>query len=112
MQILPSYLIKTEANTYRLVKATDVVYISPYNGKSTIYLNDETSFSSKHSIETLEGMLTENYFVRIHKNIILNMLYAKNYLNHSSNTITLTNGEELAVQKEYRSALFSRIVKI
>lgn len=112
MEIIPNYLIKTDANTYRLIKPTELVYISPYNGKSAIYLKDKTHFFSKHSIDVLEKKISEPYFVRIHKNIILNMLFAKTYLNHKANIVTLTNGEELAVQKEYRSALFSKLLKI
>jgi len=92
MEIIPNYLIKTDANTYRLIKPTELV---------------KTHFFSKHSIDVLEKKISEPYFVRIHKNIILNMLFAKTYLNHKANIVTLTNGEELAVQKEYRSALFS-----
>jgi len=112
MEIIPNYLIRTEVDTFRLVKSIDVVYISLYNGISTIYLCDDSQYSSKNSIDILEEKLTEPYFVRIHKSIILNMRYAKNFLNHSTNVITLVNGEELAVQKEYRNGLFSRMLKI
>ncbi len=112
METIPNYLIQTQGNNFLFVNPRDVVYISPYNGRSVIYLKDESQLESKLSIDALEKKLTEPYFVRIHKSIILNQLYAKNFLNHSTNIVTLMNGEELAVQKEYRNRLFSRMLKI
>lgn len=112
MENIPNYLIKDESLAYRLVVPSEMVFISLYNGLTTIHFKDDTHLYTDSSIDDLEKKLSEPYFVRIHKSIIVNMLYAKNYLNHSSNVITLKNGEELYVQKEYRAKLFSRMLRI
>jgi len=94
------------------VVPSDMVFISPFNGVTTIHLKDNTRLYSQYSIDTISSKLTEPYFVRIHRSIIINLGYIKNYQNHNSNVITLINGEELSVQKEYRQQLFGKMLKI
>lgn len=89
--------ILTENGKIKQVFITDIVYIECDSYLSTIHLS-ESSEKEKFCklLKELEGDLNDYGFLRISRNILLNMKYLKEINTKNDQRIILKNGTELS----------------
>lgn len=82
---------------YKMVKANDIIYCEADENYSKIHLNSGEVIFVPKTLKTIEDLLTQENFFRIHKSYIVNMNYIESYTRTVGYRIRLENGSELDV---------------
>ncbi|HEY1024806.1 MAG TPA: LytTR family DNA-binding domain-containing protein [Sphingobacteriaceae bacterium] len=91
---------------FHIVDISDIMYIEADSNYSALYLKSNEKIVASKPLKDFEEILLTDNFVRIHKSIILNLNYLKNYSTANGFFVRLSNNKELPVSRR-RSADFS-----
>lgn len=94
------------------IKKKDIIYCLSEGAYTHIYVSNGSKFTVTRNLKAIEGVLPSSHFIRIHQSHLINMDYAKGYLNGSYNCVKMCNGEELAVARNRKKdflALFTKL---
>lgn len=94
---------------YRLVEIDNILYIEADSNYSIFNLNSDERIMVGKVLKDYEELLPTDRFVRIHKSSIVNLKYVKEYQTKNGTTLSLTNGNILAVSRRRASELFEKI---
>ena len=108
-----SVLLCEKDNATYKVDVNDVLYIETVDRKSCVYTKDEV-YIMPTSLSQLEENLTSKHFVRISRMALLNIYQVKSLSNGLEFRLTaeMTNGEEIIINRSYRSALLDAIQEL
>lgn len=84
---------------FHIVEVQDIMYIEADSNYSVLYLKSEEVIVATKSLKEFEEILQVSSFARIHKSIILNLNYLKNYSNSNGLCVKLNNNTELPVSR-------------
>ncbi|HEY0896425.1 MAG TPA: LytTR family DNA-binding domain-containing protein [Sphingobacteriaceae bacterium] len=94
---------------FHIVEIQDIVYIEADSNYSMLYLKNDDVIVATKSLKEFEEILQVSYFVRIHKSIILNLNYLKNYSNANGLCVKLNNDKELPVSRRRYGDFLERL---
>ncbi|HEY0898531.1 MAG TPA: LytTR family DNA-binding domain-containing protein [Sphingobacteriaceae bacterium] len=84
---------------FHIVEVQDIMYIEADSNYSMLYLQSGEVIVATKSLKEFEEILQVSSFVRIHKSIILNLNFLKNYSNANGLCVKLNNNQELPVSR-------------
>lgn len=83
----------------RIVNTRAIIYCWSNGRFANIAVLDENEeLSTRHSLKELEALLSEDFFIRCHRYLIVNMYYVKGY-DPGRNELILDNDVSLKVSK-------------
>lgn len=105
-----SSLIVTSTNNQKVSIRTEDVYYFSANPPYISIMHKVQKYLHSATLKSLSSELDDRMFVRIHKSFIVNILYVTSYKSRGNGDydLTLKNGTELRVSRNYASA-FKRI---
>ena len=93
-----------------LVNIEDVISIQANEGICQLKLTDNKHYHSTKDLKLFEGMLKEiGNFVRISRNIILNLDFLKSYEKGELCVLHMQNGDEFEVSRRKKAEVLSKI---
>jgi two-component system LytT family response regulator len=87
--------------TYRLIcliNLDSIVYCFARGRFTNIATTDNEEVFTRHSLKELEGMIDEDFFIRCHKCLLVNMHYVKAY-DSGNNELILVNDVKVKVSR-------------
>ncbi|MCR5608358.1 MAG: LytTR family DNA-binding domain-containing protein [Lachnospiraceae bacterium] len=91
-----------EAQTKRLIKASDIIYIESNGNYTDLYLRDERIIT-RRALNKWEEILQKGDFLRIQKSYLVNM----NYIEKINSDVILKDGTMLAIGRSYKKSSIS-----
>ena len=95
------------------VDANDILYVEWVDSRCCVYTKDDV-FTMPTALKQLEEVLEGRYFVRISRNVLVNVYKVQSISNglNSRRTAEMVNGEKIIISRHYRSALSQEIEKL
>ena len=106
----PKIAFPTE-DGYKLIKSNNIQYCRAEGNYSRIFLIDGNSFILARTLKKIEEQLPSHFFLRIHKSYLVNLNYAKEYINTNGNYLTLINNERLPIASRKKTEVIERILE-
>lgn len=95
-------------DTVRFIKISDISYIESDWNYSSLFTSGNEQFSSSKTLKEFEEYLSAvPYFVRIHKNCIININYIKGYSKGEPCIITMQNEKELEISRRKKQEVLA-----
>ncbi len=93
-----------------LVPINDIVAVEAFDNNCEVTLkNNDRLFSSK-SLKVFESLLNQfDYFIRVHKSVIINVNELHSYSKHDICIITMKNGKEYEVSRRKKHEVLEKI---
>ena len=82
----------------RIVNIESIVYCRAIGRFANIAIDENEEFISRHSLKELEKMISEDFFIRCHKCLIVNMKHVKSF-DLGCNELILFNDVNLKVSR-------------
>jgi two-component system LytT family response regulator len=92
-----------------LVKKTDIIRVEAMSNYSVFYLPDNRKIIVSRTLKEYELILTELFFLRINRSVIVNLEYVAKYKKGDGGTLVLNDGAELEVSPAKKDILLSRL---
>ncbi|NNF36747.1 MAG: response regulator transcription factor [Saprospiraceae bacterium] len=83
----------------------DIIYVSGENNYSLIHFVDGKKLMVSKTLSTVEKMLSDHTFLRIHKSYILNLQHIVRYVKAEGGYIEVVGGTQLSVSRSRRAAV-------
>lgn len=96
-------------NDYILTPEQGIIYCSSDGNYTDIFLSDGQKITVCKKIKELESVLSDNYFVRVHRSHLINLLHVTKFTKKDGWQLTLRNGETLSVSRSNRRKLMDYI---
>ena len=102
-------LCEKDGAEYR-IDANDVLYVEWVDSRCCVYTKDDV-FTMPIPLKQLEEILEGRYFVRISRNVLVNVYKVQSVSNglNFRRTAEMVNGEQIVVNRHYRTALSEAI---
>ena len=97
-------------NGYRIIKCNTIQYCKSDGNYTLVKLVDSTSFILAKTLKTIEDLLPENLFIRIHKSYLVNQNYIKGYINNNGCCVILNSNEELPIASRKKTEVIEKIL--
>jgi len=91
-----------EAQTKRLIRASDIMYIESNGNYTDLYLRNERIIT-RRALNKWEEILQKGDFLRIQKSYLVNM----NYIDKINSDVILKDGTMLAIGRSYKKSSIS-----
>ena len=88
----------------------EILYCESDDAYSTVFLSDNTNLLLSKSLRSLETLMQDFEFLRIHRSWLINLNHIKQYLHQDGGTILMTDGKKVPLARS-RKQLFTQIVK-
>jgi two-component system LytT family response regulator len=94
---------------FQVIQLQDIIYCEA-NSNYTIFqmLNGQRIVASKPIVD-YELLLEDNFFCRIHKSYLINLVHVKEYIRGEGGSVLLTNGKEVEVSRRKKEIFLTRI---
>ena len=103
---LTEFIIK-DRGFEKVIKTSEILWI----GSNSVYVELYTQSGESHlyraALNSLENELPVNYFIRIHRSILVNKSYVDKviYLSNNSYKFRMKNGQELISSRSYKQVI-------
>jgi DNA-binding LytR/AlgR family response regulator len=97
-------LFVPDAGGFRQIKAEDIACLEAERSYCTIHFINAKSLLVSVPMSTLAACFYNSGFIRVHRSHVINPVYIKCI---AGNTITMQNGEQLTIGREYRKSLYA-----
>lgn len=87
------------AKGFKIVDPAEFMYLEGEGNYTSIVFVDGTKYLDTKSIGVYEDILDSQYFFRIHKSHIVNILYVKEFLNEDGHFIVMKNDTKMAISR-------------
>ena len=110
LRMLNSQLMVTKDDENHLVDITNIIYVEAVDRKTFVYTS-EAVYESKLRLYEMEELLCAGSFQRISKSCLVNLRYIKSLKNDVERKIRLTlkNGEQIIVSRQYADEMKRRL---
>jgi two-component system LytT family response regulator len=104
----PRILVRSRGRAH-FVKAADIRFIEAAGNYAALHIGDD-EFLIRETLDSLEGRLHPESFVRIHRSFIVNLDFIREVLllEKGDYRVVLTDGSRLRLGRKYRDSLLSR----
>ncbi len=110
LRMLNSQLMVTKDEENHLVDIADIIYVEAVERKTFVYTKEDV-FESKLKLYEMEERLCAGSFLRISKSCLVNLRAIKSLKNDIERKIRLTlkNGEQIIVSRQYADEMKRRL---
>ena len=110
LRILNQQLMVTKNEETHLLDVSKIIYIEAVDRKTFVYTENDC-FESKLKLYEIEEMLCHGDFLRISKACLVNLKYIRSLKSELDRKIRLTleNGEQIIVSRQYADELKHRL---
>jgi two-component system LytT family response regulator len=95
-----------------VVDPDDIMYCLADGSYTSIVLSNHKKLIVSKRISEVEQQLDGAHFVRIHRSHLVNLQHAAQYVNHASNVLIMSNGEELKVAEEKKKDVLKSFIRL
>lgn len=99
-------------NTYKLLKASDVIHITSSKGSSVIKYSDGTEYVSSKSLKEALAILPSDMFIALSRSAIVNIDEITSVVTEPSVVIQTRDGEEFSLSRRRQKEFFERIRRL
>jgi two-component system LytT family response regulator len=92
-----------------LVDKANIVRVEAMSNYSTFYLNDHKKIVVSKTLKEYENVLTDSFFLRINRSVIVNLDYIVKYRKGDGGTLEMSDGTELEVSASRKEALVDKL---
>jgi two-component system LytT family response regulator len=100
--------LPTAEGVYLIDKA-NIVRVEAMSNYSTFYLNDHKKIVVSKTLKEYENVLTEAFFLRINRSVIVNLDYIVKYRKGDGGTLEMSDGTEIEVSASRKEALVDKL---
>lgn len=110
LRMLNSQLMVTRDEENHLVDIAEIIYVEAVERKTFVYTREDV-FESKLKLYEMEERLCAGSFLRVSKSCLVNLRYIKSLKNDIERKIRLTlkNGEQIIVSRQYADEMKRRL---
>lgn len=87
------------------IEPADIIYIQADSNYSTFFFKDGKKMTVSKTLKSLDAMLSNSGFLRIHKSHLINIDSLKKYVKNDGGYVILNNGTRLAVSRNKKQML-------
>jgi two-component system LytT family response regulator len=92
-----------------LVDKASIVRVEAMSNYSTFYLNDHKKIVVSKTLKEYENVLTDAFFLRINRSVIVNLAYIIKYRKGDGGTLEMSDGTEVEVSASRKEALVDKL---
>lgn len=92
-----------------LVDKASIVRVEAMSNYSTFYLNDRKKIVVSKTLKEYENVLTDAFFLRINRSVIVNLDYIIKYRKGDGGTLEMSDGTEVEVSASRKDALVDKL---
>jgi two-component system LytT family response regulator len=92
-----------------LVDKANIVRVEAMSNYSTFYLNDNKKIVVSKTLKEYENVLTDTFFLRINRSVIVNLDYIVKYRKGDGGTLEMSDGTEVEVSASRKEALVDKL---
>lgn len=92
-----------------LVDKANIVRVEAMSNYSTFYLNDHKKIVVSKTLKEYENVLTDTFFLRINRSVIVNLDYIVKYRKGDGGTLEMSDGTEVEVSASRKEALVDKL---
>lgn len=110
LQMMNQQLVVTKNNENYLLDVSKILYIEALERKTFVYANDDI-YESKLKLYEMEERLCHSGFLRVSKSCLVHLKFIKSIKNDVERKLRLTleNGEQLMVSRQYAEEIKKRM---
>lgn len=108
-ETLPKKLILPTLTGFELIRISDILYCKGDVNYSHIQLMDNNRFVVSKTLKSIEELLTEHEFYRIHKTYLVNLNHIKKYHKGKGGYVTLTDGSDLTISQRKKDGFLKKV---
>ncbi len=94
------------------INVNDIIRVEAESNYSVFYFADKKRLTVSKTLKQVEEVLSSYTFFRPHKSYIINLGYIKTYIRGMGGTIVLTDGSEVELSREKKSAFLQMFEKL
>ena len=94
---------------FEVLLLDDIVFCEAQSSYTKFHLADRKQIVSSKTIKEYEQVLSDSFFVRVHKSYLINMKHVRKYHRGEGGTILMTGDVEIDVAKRKKEYLLRRI---
>ncbi|MFA6248391.1 MAG: LytTR family DNA-binding domain-containing protein [Mucilaginibacter sp.] len=92
-----------------LVDKANIIRVEAMSNYSTFYLNDHKKIVVSKTLKEYENVLTDTFFLRINRSVIVNLDYIVKYRKGDGGTLEMSDGTEVEVSASRKEALVDKL---
>ncbi|MBD1384393.1 response regulator transcription factor [Mucilaginibacter rigui] len=100
--------LPTAEGVYLIDKA-NIIRVEAMSNYSTFYLNDHKKIVVSKTLKEYENVLTDTFFLRINRSVIVNLDYIVKYRKGDGGTLEMSDGTEVEVSASRKEALVDKL---
>ena len=94
---------------FQVIELEDILYAESSGNYTNLYLASHPMICTSKPMHEYEELLEDAGFARIHKSVLVNLLYVKEYIRGEGGAVLLSDGKELEVSRRKRDLLLSKM---
>jgi two-component system LytT family response regulator len=94
---------------FEVILLQDIIYCEADNKYMKIYLPNEKQVVTSKTINEFEGLLADNYFMRVHRSHLVNLRQVKEYRRGEEGILTMSNGHKLKIAKRKKELFLAEM---
>jgi two-component system LytT family response regulator len=105
----PKKIVLSDAHGFRIVEIDTILWCEGEKNYTTFHLINGQKITTTQSLIVYEKMLKDSCIFRVHKSHMINLNGVKEYVRGRGGHVILSNNKTLAVSREKKSALLTRL---
>ena len=98
-------------NGLEFIDLSSILKVEAENVYSRFFLNNGKKILVSRTLKETEKMLSPRNFMRVHKSVIVNLDYIRQYIKGEGGTIILSDGSEVEVSRRTKTEFLARVIK-
>ena len=96
-------------NGLNFVKLHDIIRCKSDVNYTDFFISDKSKITVSKTLKEVEGLLTENYFMRVHDSHIINLHQMKKYLKGDGGIAVMNDGAEVDISRRKKEEFKQRL---
>jgi len=101
----PNRIALSTAEGVYFVNKSSIMRVEAMSNYSTFYLEDQKKIIVSKTLKEYEGVLQDDYFLRINRSVIVNLNFVVKYRKGDGGTLEMNDGTEIEVSSSRKEAL-------
>jgi two-component system, LytTR family, response regulator len=94
---------------FEVILLQDIIYCEADNKNVKVYLTNEKQVVTSKTINEFEDLLTDNFFMRVHRSHFVNLRHVKEYRRGEEGTLIMINGHKIRVAKRKKELFLMKM---
>lgn len=94
-------------NGVSFIELHEIVFVEASNNYSKLILSDKRIFTVSKTLKDVQDVLEESYFLRVHRQYIINLNHLKQF-NRNESILIMDNGDHLPIARNQKEKLIEK----